>query len=286
MTPVAYRHLGRDELDAQLSPSRVAKDFAGVLQRHVVETAGLGHVPGLRRIEGVSYGNHLRQKLDLTAPAEGSNLPCLVFMHGGFWQEGDRSGSGFAAAAFAARGWAHAGVGYRLTPEVRLRDIVDDTAAAILHLQDHAEDLGIDGARIVLAGHSAGAHLAAAILCGCGGPRAADAVAGAVLISGVYDLDPVAASYVNDRARIDRTEVDSLSPLFLHPCRDVPVHIMVGGDEPDAFQVQSRALHAAWSEKRTALPFETCRGRDHFDVLDELADPGSPCFAAVLAMGG
>ena len=93
-----------------------------------------------------------------------------------------------------------------------------------------------------------------------------------MLISGVYDLAPVAASYVNDVVHISPDEVSTLSPLFALPARDVPVHILIGQDEPEAFQVQSQALRQAWAPHLTHLHFSSLPGRDHFDVLDALGE--------------
>jgi arylformamidase len=107
-------------------------------------------------------------------------------------------------------------------------------------------------------------------MAGAQAAQAAQAVAGAVLISGVYDLAPVAASYVNDVVQISPDEVRTLSPLFALPARDVPVHILIGQDEPAAFQVQSQALRQAWAPHLTRLNFSSLPGRDHFDVLDAL----------------
>ena len=104
-------------------------------------------------------------------------------------------------------------------------------------------------------------------------------------ISGVFNLAPVAASYVNDKARMDAAEVAEMSPLFVRPARDVPVHILVGGDESDAFQQQSLALLAAWSPHLSQSTFAAPRGRDHFDVLDELTDPASATFRILMEMG-
>jgi arylformamidase len=137
----------------------------------------------------------------------------------------------------------------------------------------------------VLGGHSAGGHLAAALLAGLGGAEAAAALAGVVAVSGVFDLAPVAASYVNDRVGLDATDVAALSPLYADPLRDVPMHLVVGGDEPEAFRLHTAALAQAWAPRLPRLSVREAPGRDHFDVLDELADPASPSFAALLAMG-
>lgn len=281
---VPFAHLDRAELDRQLSPSRSAKDPWGVLARHEAVTAALAAGPALTVTRDLAYGPRPRQTLDLYVPARRRPAPCLVHFHGGFWQEGSKATSGFAVPALAPIGWAVAGVGYTLAPEARLRAIVDEAAAALVHLQENAATYGLDPACLVVAGHSAGAHLAAALLAGQGGDRAAAAVAGAVLISGVYDLTPVAASYVNDVARIDAAEVRDCSPLAARPGRDVPVHVLVGADEPDAFLQQSAALCEAWAPHLARLTRQRAPGRDHFDVLDELADPSSPTCRALEEM--
>ena len=272
---VPFAHLHRLELDRQFSPSRSAKDPRGVLERHAAVGASLGSGAALTVTRDVAYGPRPRQSLDLFVPVASVPAPCLVYFHGGFWQEGSRATAGFAVPALVPIGWAVAGVGYTLAPEVRVRAIVNEAAAALVYLQQHAAAFGVDPARLVVAGHSAGAHLAAALLAGQGGARALSAVAGAVLISGVYDLAPVAACYVNDVAGLDPDEVRDCSPLRARPGRDVPVHVLVGADEPDAFLRQSQALCDAWGPHLTRLSRHRVPGRDHFDVLDELADASS-----------
>lgn len=285
----AFRHWTREELDAQHSPSRIAKDPWGTLARHEAETAALEADPALTVRRAIAFGPAARQRLDVVRPAGREGVPCLAFLHGGFWQEGSKAGSGFAARAFAAAGWAHVSIGYTLAPEARLGDIVAEVAAALAFLRREGAALGLDPARIVLAGHSAGAHLAAAMLAGQGGAEAAGAeaagaLAGVVLVSGVYDLAPVAASYVNDLARIDAAEIEALSPLLARPLRDVPVHLLLGADEPALFRAQTGALEAAWRPHLSCLTRREVPGRDHFDILDELADPGSPSVRTVLDM--
>lgn len=279
--PIPFAHLSRAELDQQLSPSRSAKDPWGVLARHQAVTTALDTRQDLRVTRDVAYGARPRARLDLVTPTAGGPWPCLVWIHGGFWQEGSKAGSCFPAPALAEAGWATAGVGYTLTPEVRLREIVDEIAAAVRLLVREAVAFGLDAQGLVIGGHSAGGHVAAALLTGMGGGDVAQRLAGAVLVSGVYDLAPVAASYVNDRAKIDDAEVADLSPLFVAPVRDVPVHVLVGADEPDAFRQQSQALCAAWLPCLRRLSFYSAPGRDHFDVLDELADAASPIVRAL-----
>ena len=280
---VPFDHLSQEELDWQLSPSQSARDAAGVLQRHQAETAELVAAPGVRGTLDIAYGSGPRQKMDLFRPAKAADpVDCLVLFHGGFWQEGSKAGSGFCARGLTGNGWAHVAVGYTLAPEASLAEIIDEAALALSTLARRAGELGLDRDRIVLAGHSAGAHLAAAILSGMGGEAAARLPARAVLISGVYDLAPIAASYVNDAVGLDLADVARLSPLHRRPLKDLPVRLLIGSKETEAFHAQTDALHAAWSAHLSHLSLETVPGCDHFDILDELCDPASPTSRFIL----
>src|SRR5512139_149603 len=267
-TPIPFEHLSKKELDFQLFPRGFAKDATGTLARFEVETAAVDACAQLRVTRDLAYGPRERERLDLYVPAGARACPCLVFIHGGFWQRNSKAGSGFAARALAAAGWATVGVGYTLAPEVRVRDIVAEMGEALRMLRRVAPEHGIDPDRLVLSGHSAGGHLTAAVVAGMAGEDAARAVAGAIPISGVYDLAPVAASYVNDKAQMDADEVAQISPLFARPVVDVPVHVLVGADESEHFQQQSLALLAAWAPHLSHSTFAAATGRDHFDVLD------------------
>lgn len=282
---VRFEHLAKNELDRQLSPSVTAKEFAAVLARHEAETAQLWRRPGLSTKRDLVYGRTPSAKLDIVRPSGAGHFPCLAFIHGGFWQEGSKAGSGFAAMALAQAGWATALIGYTLAPQASLSDIVEEIGAAVTYLASHAGVLRLDPSRLVLAGHSAGGHLAAAVICGKAGDAAADSISGAVLVSGVYDLAPIAASYVNDRVGMDAAEIAELSVLGSVPQHAIPIHILVGADESEGFLAQSHALNQAWARNVGPTGHRLAPGRDHFDVLDELSDTASPSFAKIMEMG-
>lgn len=277
--------LAKADLDFQLSPSLSAKDAAGVLNTMVAQTDAAKVAPSISVSQDISYGQHPRQRLDLFKPSAGRKpFPCLVFLHGGFWQEGDKSVSGFAAQTFTELGWAYFGVEYRLTPEAELEQVVGDAQEAISFIHKYAAEFGIASDRIVIAGHSAGAHLAAALLTGIALPDVSSKIAGAVLISGVFELAPIAKSYVQDLTPMDAHAVTELSPLRCRPKRTVPVHLLIGSDEPEAFQVQTAALQAQWGPQLPGMSHHVAQNRDHFDVLWELNDPTSETIGQILAM--
>lgn len=177
--------LDRAERDRQFSPSLSAKDAAGVLARHARQTRALWSDRSLDCRRDLAYGASRRARIDLVRPAGPGPFPCVAFIHGGFWQEGDKDGAGFAARSLAKAGWASALIGYSLAPEARLPAILAEIGQAIAYLADNAGALGLRPGAFVLAGHSAGAHLAAAALCGMAGEGAVRGIAGAVLVSGV-----------------------------------------------------------------------------------------------------
>ena len=221
--------------------------------------------------------------MDLYRPVTAAGpVGCLVFIHGGFWQVGSKAWSGFPARCLAGNGWALAAVGYTLAPQASLAEIIDEVALAVATLARRAGEFGLDRSRMVLAGHSAGAQLTAALLAGMGGEHAAQVPTRALLISGVYDLAPIAASYVNDAVGLDAADITALSPLYGRPVRDLPVRLLIGSTEPDAFQAQTSALHAAWGKDLTDLSLQSVPGCDHFDILDQLCDPASPTVRFIL----
>jgi acetyl esterase/lipase len=180
--------------------------------------------PGMAEL---SYGSDPLQRLDLVAPPGNQRPPLVLFVHGGGWSIGDKRGAEAAKAEhFLGRGLAFASVNYRLVPKASVEEQAADIAGAIAFLRANAARSNYDGNRIVLMGHSAGAHLAALVgtdpryLGAAGVPMGA--IKGVVLLDGAgYDIarqmtqpgNPVAAMY--DAAfGPDIARQRALSPTF------------------------------------------------------------------------
>lgn len=147
-----------------------------------------------RRIaRGLAYGEHPRQRFDLFAPDGDGPWPVVVFFYGGGWSSGSRDLYGWAAQALAAQGFLVALPDYRLVPEVHFPVFVQDAAEAVAEVWRIAGDHGGDPARLAVAGHSAGAHLAlmtaldTRYLEAAGAPGVIRAAAG---LSGPYEFLP------------------------------------------------------------------------------------------------
>jgi arylformamidase len=206
--------------------------------------------------------------------------PLFVFIHGGYWRALERSIFTFLAAPWMARGVHAAFIGYDLAPAVRVSDIVTEVGQAMAWLRSHARALGVDSARVVVAGHSAGAHLGACVLDGADGWQAA----GLVGVSGVYDLAPLRHTSINADIRLDEREVRSISPMTGPPARARHHLIAVGGAETDGFRGQSIAYaehlrHAGCHPELRIVP-----DRTHFDILDDLGDGHSALFRDAFAL--
>src|SRR5688572_12120493 len=140
----------------------VALPFSAGCTSLMFATANAPSVFGsFKRTGGVAYGESSRQKLDIYAPAKASNRPVVVFWYGGSWVRGSRSEYRFVGAALAERGYVVVLPDYRLYPDVRFPEFLDDGAQAVAWVQQNAAKYGGDPQRVVLMGHSAGAHLAA-----------------------------------------------------------------------------------------------------------------------------
>ena len=285
-------------LNEQYSPSHTAHDFNGSIQSYKAGTdAARAAITG-KRHRVLAYGAPASNRIECFLPhAEGSpggmerggarrGAPIFAFLHGGWWQDLSIDYAAAPAVALTDAGAIYASIGYTLTPAVGLREIIAEVSAALTTLAAHATGMGGDPRRIVLAGHSAGAHLAATQLTALTPEAPRYTVAGLLLIGGAYDLGPIAESYVNEKVRMSEADAAALSPALLTPLHDVPVKIRVGAEEPEEFHRNAALLLERWSPSLSAIDSATLYGRDHFDVLNELADPHGRLYADALELLG
>jgi arylformamidase len=222
----------------------------------------------------LAYGDHPRERLDIF-PAKGGAAPVVLFMHGGYWRLGDKADRAFPAPAFAEQGIAWAAMNYPLAPASSIERIVTAARRAVHWLHAHASGYGIDPARIHLCGNSAGAHLAAMVMADA---AAGACVAGATLISGLFDLRPLLPLPINEVLGLTADMAAANSPLLLPPPGN-RVLITVGEHEPAGFPAHSAAFHAHCA---AASPVMAVPGADHFSILNELRRPDTPLAAAML----
>jgi arylformamidase len=236
-----------------------------------------GHASARQRL-GLGYGAHARERFDLFLP-EGEPAGLVIFVHGGYWRAFDRGAWSHLAAGALARGWAFAFPGYVLAPEARIAAITAMIARAVAAAAETVQG------PVVLAGHSAGGHLVSRQAC-------ADVVLAAPLwarirrvvsISGLHDLRPLLRTAINADLRLDAAEAVSESPALRLPRAGVRLHAWVGDDERPEFVRQTTLIANIWTGLGADTAQTIAPGRHHFDVIADLADPGSALVAALLA---
>ena len=208
------------------------------------------------------YGPRERNTWDLF-PAADPKAPCLVFIHGGYWQRNSKDLFANLIAGPYAHGWAAALPGYTLCPDATMTDINAEIHAALDWLAEHGPAHGIAG-RVVLSGWSAGGHLTAMGL-------AHRSVVAGLAISGIFELGPVRDTYLNDKLRMTEAEIVALSPLRL-PVVNKPLAIAYGTAELPPLVSDSRDLHAKRAAAHAPGPLLPVPGADHFTIVHELRD--------------
>src|SRR4029077_6805598 len=227
-----------------------------------------------RRAElGLSYGSSLRQFIDLFSPRPGVVAPLALFVHGGYWRSLDPSMFSHMARGLNAHGVAVAVVGYDLCPEVTIAEIIDQIRRACLFLWLRT------GQRMMIYGHSAGGHLAGAMVATDWHalyPKAPpDLVPAAYSISGLFDLAPLVGLAMAQDLRLDEAEARRVSPLFWPAPKGRVFDAVVGGAESSEFLRQSRIVADSWGKAGAQTRYEAIAGMNHFTVIDALADPQS-----------
>lgn len=207
------------------------------------------------------YGPRARNTWDLF-PAADPRAPCLVFIHGGYWQRNRADQFASLIAGPYAHGWAGALPGYTLAPDASLTEIAAEIDAALTWLGEHGPAHGIAGP-IVLSGWSAGGHLTALCL---NHPR----VTAGLAISGVFELGPIRDTELNERLRLTDAEIETLSPLRL-PVVHKPLAIAYGTAELPPLVNDSRDLHARRAAAHAPGVLIPVAGANHFTIVHELA---------------
>ena len=217
------------------------------------------------------YGPHPRQCFDFF-PATGAAQGVMLYLHAGYWQSRDKSLFRFLAPAFQARGFHVALANYPLCPDVTLDELVAAVAPSVAAMAAHARQREGTNLPLVVAGHSAGAHLASVLGLAQGDlPRHDPAkVDGVWAISGIYDLAPLVDTTLNQKLRLDAEAARRQSPLLTATAAPVPAVWLVGGAETPAFLAQNEAMHRRWQGSAWSACAEV-PGADHFTVLQDWA---------------
>ena len=226
----------------------------------------------------VEYGPGNRETLDILYPENAGPVPVIVFLHGGYWLSMTKDSYSFIGKNFVDAGAAFAVIGFGLCPDITLAQMVGQVERAIAHLWDRADAYGLDRERFYLAGHSSGGHLAAMVLGGgvSGKPAVPpETFKASVIVSGLFDLAPIARTYINHYIQLDDAGVRDLSPLHHVPPKGRPMGPLIlgtGEHELAEYHLHQARYAAAWAKNGHALEMCDAAGYQHFDVPYDLAN--------------
>ncbi|WHZ11373.1 MAG: hypothetical protein OJF60_001812 [Burkholderiaceae bacterium] len=268
-----------DQSEAEYNLRRRHADFPEILKRWQAWSKETRAALSVHADQ--AYGPSEDERVDLF-PSTQAGAPLLLFIHGGYWQGGDKSDVSFVARRLVEAGIAVAVNNYGLAPRVPLAAMVEQTRRLVAWLHREAARFGADPQRIFLMGHSAGGHLAAMMLSEHG-PREADvrsALRGAFAISGLFELTPLLTTSINHAIGLAPEDAERLSPARARRACDAPLWTLVGADETESFRTQAGWIAAQW---RNVRPLPGVAGKHHYTVLDIFRDAAHPCRDAIVS---
>lgn len=262
----------------------------------VVQRTGIANARDGDDVSEIAYGNDPLQKLDFWKSTKAS-APLVIFVHGGGWKRGDKGNATgpFKAPHYVAQGYAFASINYRLVPQATVEQQAADVADTVAYFHNNARALGIDAKRVVLMGHSAGAHLSA--LVGTDPQYLRNAGLNMSALAGVIPLDGAAYDVpvqMADGARIMQSTYKqafgneikrqrALSPTQHAAAPNAPAFLILHVDRDDGAR-QSAALADALRKSGVKVDLQAFEGRGlrgHADINRKLGDPSYPATPVV-----
>ncbi|AEU35931.1 alpha/beta hydrolase [Granulicella mallensis] len=256
----SYRGMNREALDRAYNNTAAVPDVAEVMADFGRRSAVIYGRNGIKR--DLAYGEGANHRIDWI-PGPHAGAPTIAYIHGGYWQSLSKEKFAHIAAGPLSHGFNVALIEYTLAPEARIGTIVSEIGRAIDFLATHLDEWRADPARLCLVGHSAGGHLAAC-------HRSHPAVSLIMGISGLYDLEPIRLSYLNEKLDLTPAEVEVYSPER-HASTGVRTLLTVGSAELPELRRQTADYASSLRARGELVEEVTTPGYNHFTILETIA---------------
>jgi arylformamidase len=228
-------------------------------------------------LKDISYGEDPKERLDIF-PSNKPGSKTLVFIHGGYWHLLDKDMFHFLAAHFLRYDITTVLINYPLAPHSSISEIVVSCRKALRWIHDNMIRFDGDADELYLVGHSAGGHLATMMLI----EEEAKLVRGVISLSGLFRLEPVMLSYLNESIGMDRENAIKNSPVFLKPVNDCRLLLATGTQESDEFKAQSEELCQSWKSINNNIEILKIPEKNHYSILDAVAEKDSALANAII----
>jgi arylformamidase len=268
-----WETLDRTALDRAYNNSAAVPESSAMFKEWLIRSEKLR----LRYPEhlNLAYGPRPRNRIDYFSA--GNNSPVLVFIHGGYWQMRSKEDFAFLAESFLASGASVAMVGYSLGPDASMDEIVADAHQAIRYLATQLPTLGGDPRRVVVSGWSSGGHLATMVV-------DEPSLRGGVSISGLFELEPLLRSYVNDKLHMDLAMAKRNSPILLLPKTSKQLDLFAGSAELP--EMRRQTADYATARRAAGLPtrYAEIPDANHYTILNSMMNTDGVIHQAIMAM--
>ena len=283
-----YREFDLKTLEQEYSPSSCIDDIKIYINEYINKSQKALKQARLDNtvITDLSYttSNDSDQRLDLFLPSANSQIKnkLQVYIHGGYWQELSKSDSCFAANNFQQHGYHFAVLNYSLAPKATLAEIVEQNRQALIWLYQQADKYGYKKDQIYISGSSAGAHLAMLMAMTDWSKYLninTNLVKGICAVSGIYDITPIAQTYINTPLNLQPKDIAMYSPLlcakqwqFLQSCQLI---FAFGDNETNEFKRQSLTMIEQLKQQGYNATWAEINERNHFNIILDLEQPNT-----------
>ena len=275
-----YMGMDADALETQYNlRARRGSDFDELMASWVARSEKLRDTPNAR--VDLAYGQGEREKLDFFSGGD-SNSALVIYIHGGYWQRGNKEMHSFCAEAFVKHGVSVSMLNYDLTPAVRMGQIPAQIRKAVAWNWHNADQLGFSKDKLYIMGHSAGGHLTAMMMAtdwsAYDDQIPDDVIRAGIPVSGVFELEPIIHTSLNEGPQMDIEEAIEQSPTFIPPVTNAPQLVVAGGGETTEFLRQSDDYADKFRTVERSMERYNVPEADHFDELERLSEDDSVFF--------
>jgi arylformamidase len=274
-----YRGMDKTALDAAYDNPRAVG--LPVLQGMMADWISRSQdIASASRLTEIRYGEGERNRIDIFEAPRNSGFQgraTIAFIHGGYWRSQDKETYRFLAKGALERGLNFANVEYTLAPQQTIGGIIQEIRQAIDCLNRRLNHVVPDHALLHMSGHSAGGHLVAMTLNESG-------VSSGTSISGIFDLEPIRLSYLDEELRLTPEDVARYSPQHHIPASSPPLIIAYGKEELPELCRQSEDFHTAWDAGKLDSNLLRLPKHNHFSILEELAHPDGVILKEIVSL--
>ncbi len=268
-----YKHYNQEQLNDQYNTRLQVPGYADYFERW--ERLSRQTEKEHTIFKNIFFGTHPGECVDIF-PAEKKLAKTMVFIHGGYWHLLDKSLFHFLAPAFLKNNITTVFINYPLVPAASMDMIVSSCRKAMRWVHDNIMRFNGDPSQLYIMGHSAGGHLASMMLA-----EELPFLKAVVSLSGLFRLEPIMLSYLNDVLRMDMNMAERNSPVFLKPTNSCPLLLVTGTDETDEFKDQTMEMYNSWKSKHNCIEVLKIPGKNHYSILDAVVETGSSLQSAI-----